>query len=328
MIGSLGQSDLSPLAEIARALIGEGPDAALLRRAGLAPLTLGPGEGLALISANAFSLGIAALASARAETALRALELSAALAYEGFAANVSAIDPAVATLRPHVGSQQTVEALRALLAGGALLAGSRPPARLQDPLCFRVIPQVHGAARHALLHARSTIETELRAASDNPALVSSDGPILTNGNHDSTPVAIALDHARLGLAQAVTIANERVQKLLDDRFSGLPTGLRADAGLRDDGLGAVGHGASALAAEARLLARPVTLEQPTASAAAGIEDRIMLAPVGARHLYEMAAHVTRLAAVELLCAAQAVDLLQASGPTRRRDRGRLPSRPL
>lgn len=313
VIGSLGQSDLSPMAEIARVLIGEGPGGALLKDAGLTPLTLAPGEGLALISANAFSIGIAALASARAETALRALELSAALAYEGFAANVAAIDPSVATLRPHAGIQQTIGALRALLAGGALMNGTRPPARLQDPLCFRVIPQTHAAARHALAHARSTIETELRSASDNPALVSVDGRTIANGNHDSTPLTIALDHARLGLAQAVTIANERIQKLLDDRFSGLPAGLRTQADLPEDGLGAVGHGASALAAEARLLAGPVSLEQPTSSAAAGIEDRITLAPVGARRLYEMATHATRLAAVELLCAAQAVDLRKVSG---------------
>jgi histidine ammonia-lyase len=312
MIGSLGQSDLSPLAEIARALIGEGPDADLLAGAGLTPLKLEPGEGLALISANAFSIGIAALASARAETALRALEVSAALAYEGFAANVSAIDPSVATLRPHAGIHETIDSLRALLAGGALLTGIRPPARLQDPLCFRVVPQAHGAARHALSDARTTIETELRSASDNPALVSDDGRTIANGNHDSTPLAIALDHARLGLAQAVTIANERIQKLLDDRFSGLPAGLRAHADLPEDGLGAVGHGASALAAESRLLAGPVSLEQPTSSAAAGIEDRITLAPVGARRLYEMATYAIRLAAVELLCAAQAVDLREAS----------------
>ena len=190
--------------------------------------------------------------------------------------------------------------------------GTRPPARLQDPLCFRVIPQAHGAAHHALAHARSTIETELCAASDNPALVSADGRTIANGNHDSTPLALALDHARLGLAQAVTIANERIQKLLDDRFSGLPGGLRAVADLPDDGLGAVGHGACALAAEMRLLACPVSLEQPTSSAAAGIEDRITLAPVGARRLYEMATYAIRLAAVELLCGAQAVDLRTAA----------------
>ena len=312
LVGSLGQADLSPLAEIARALIGEGPDAPLLQRAGLAPLRLAPGEGLALISANAFAVGIAALASAQADTALRALERSAALSYEGFSANISAIDKAVGALRPHSGVEETIDALRGLLAGGALLGGSRAAANLQDPLCFRVVPQTHGATHCALSHLRSTIETELGSASDNPALVGRDGSILANGNHDATPLAVALDHARLGLAQAVTIANERVQKLLDDRFSRLPAGLRAHPGLADDGLGVLGHGASALAAEARLLAAPVCLEQPTSSAAAGIEDRIALAPTAARRLYEMSSQTLRLAAVELVCAAQAVDLRSVS----------------
>jgi len=308
LIGSLGQSDLAPLAEIARALIGEGPDASTVARAGLPPLRLAPREALALINSNAFTVGIAALALARAYTALGALELSAALSFEGFVANVAAIDPAVASLRPHTGIGQTIDHLRKLLAGGALLNGTRAPRNLQDPLCFRVIPQTHAAAHHALTHARELVETELHSATDNPAVLMDEDRMLPNGNHDIAPVAVALDYARLGLAQAVTIANERIQKLLDSRFSGLPSGLRAHTDLAEDGLAVIGHGSSALAAEARLLAAPVSLEHPTSSAAEGIEDRITLAPVAARRLHEMAGYVTRLAAIELVCASQAVDL--------------------
>jgi len=308
LIGSLGQSDLAPLAEIARALIGEGPEAGLMARAGLRSLQLAPREALALINSNAFSVGIAALALARACAALNALELSAALSFEGFVANVSALDPAVARLRPHEGIGRTVEHLRELLAEGALLTGTRAARNLQDPLCFRVIPQTHAAAHHALAHARELVETELRSATDNPAVLADEERVLPHGNHDSAPIAVALDYARLGLAQAVTIGNERVQKLLDSRFSGLPSGLRARPDLAEDGLAVVGHGSTALAAEARLLAAPVTLEQPTSSAAEGIEDRVTLAPVAARRLYEMAGYTTRLAAVELVCATQAVDL--------------------
>ena len=313
LIGSIGQSDLSPLAEIARGLIGEGPDAALMGRAGLRPLRLAPREGLALVSANSFSVGIAALALDSAWAALHALELSAALALEGFVANVAAVDPAVGALRPHTGIRQTVDSMRALLAGGALLRGSHAPRNLQDPLCFRVIPQTHAATRHALSHAQELIETELRSAADNPAVVVDEDRVLSHGNHDMAAIAVALDYARLGLAQAVTIANERIQKLLDPRFSGLPSGLRAHEGLAEDGLAVIGHGSSALAAEIRLLAAPVTLEQPTSGAAEGIEDRITLAPVGARRLHEMARYTTRLAATELVCAAQAVDIRAAAG---------------
>ncbi len=106
----------------------------------------------------------------------------------------------------------------------------------------------------------------------------------------------------------MTIASERIQKLLDPRFTDLPTGLRARPDSAQDGLAIVGHGAASLAAEARLLAAPVTLEQPTSSIAAGIEDRVTMAPVAAMRLLSMSELILRLAAVELLCAAQAVDL--------------------
>ncbi len=313
LIGSIGQSDLAPLAEIGLAVIGEGEDGGRMRRAGILPLRLGPREGLALISSNAFSVGIAALALHRASTALSALTLSAALAFEGFLANVSALDPAIAVLRPHPGIKQTVHAVRDLLAGGTLLGGVRPPRNLQDPLCFRVVPQTSGAALQALTHARHLIETELRSSTDNPAVLIEEGRAISNGNHDITPAAIGLDYARLGLAQAATIANERIQKLLDARFSALPGGLRVRADLEEDGLGVLGHGAAALTAEIRLLAAPVTLELPTTGLAEGIEDRISLAPVAARRLDEMAAYATRLAAIELICAAQAIDLRQMTG---------------
>lgn len=313
LIGSVGQADLAPLAEIALALIGEGRDAVRMRQAGLRPVRLAAREGLALISSNAFSVGIAALALDRAGTALSALGLSAALALEGFLANLSAFTPVVARLRPQPGIAATIAALRDLLAGGALLRGARAPHYLQDPLCFRVIPQTSGAAWQALAHARALIEGELGSSSDNPAVVVEEGQAVSNGNHDATPVTLALDYARLGLAQTATIANERIQKLLDARFTGLPGGLRARTDLAEDGLGVLGHGAAALTAEIRLLAAPVALELPTSGLAEGIEDRISLAPVAARRLDEMAAHATRLAAIELVCAAQAVDLRVLAG---------------
>lgn len=308
LIGSVGQSDLAPLAEIGLALIGEGRDAARMRRAGLLPLRLGPREGLALISSNAFTVGVAALALDRAATALSALLLSAALSFEGFEANVSALDPAIAVLRPHPGIKEMVTRLRDLLAGGSLLSGARPPRNLQDPLCFRVVPQTYGAAQQGLSHAMELIETELRSSTDNPAVLLEEGRAVSNGNHDITPALVALDYARLALAQAVTITDERIQKLLDARFTGLPGGLRVRADFAEDGLSMLGHGAAALSAEIRLLATPVSLELPTTGLAEGIEDRISLAPVAARRLDELAAHATRLAAVELVCAAQAVDL--------------------
>jgi histidine ammonia-lyase len=308
LVGSVGQGDLAPLAEIARWLIGEGPDSGRLDKAGLEPLCLGPGEGLALIGSNAFAVAIAALAVDRLGTALRALETAAALSFEAFDANVSAIDPAVAQVRPHPGARHVIQRLRAELHRGALLDGRRAPRNLQDPLCYRVTPQTLGAAHHALAEARRMVETELGARSENPVILSDSQRIVANGNFDSTPLTIALDYARLGAAQAATLSGERILKLLDPRFSGLAAALRDDPDGTEDGIGVAGHGAAAIATEIRLLAAPVSLELSTSALTEGIEDRISHAPLAGRRLLETADWMVRLAAVELACAAQAVDL--------------------
>ena len=157
----------------------------------------------------------------------------------------------------------------------------------------------------------SSLQIELNGSGDSPFVLLDEDRAISTGNHEIAPIALALDYARLALAGPVTIAAERIQKLLDSRFTDLPTGLRAVAESAQDGLAIVGHGAASLAAEARLLAAPVALEQPTSSIAQGIEDRVTMAPVAAGRLHAMAQLTTRLAAVELLCAAQAVDLREA-----------------
>jgi histidine ammonia-lyase len=308
LIGSIGQADLSQMAEIGLALIGATDDGGVLAASGYEPVTLGPREAHAIVNSNAFSVGIACLALERAQRALHVLDLAAATSFEALLGNVDAIHPAVGAVRPHDGTVQTLDRLRLLLRDGALLGGARPPRAIQDPLAFKVVPQTHGAARHALAECGGRLRVELASSGDSPLVLLEEDRAISNGNHDIAPVAIALDYARLGLAQAITIAGERVQQLLTARHTGLTTGLREDDGLPEDGLGNLGQGAASLAGEARLLAQPVTLEQPTSAIAEGIEDRITMAPTGARRLHEMAGLAVRLAAVELQCAAQAVDL--------------------
>ena len=297
-IGSVCQADLVPLAEIAEALIARGLD-------------LQTREALALIGANSFSLGWAALALDRADRSNRALEAAAALTMEGVLCNPDAIDPAVYQAHPSSGLKQSVLRLRELLAGGALLTGEQLPRLLQDPLSLRVAPQVHGTTRDAWRHTVGVFETELASASDNP-LLTPDGRLLSVGNFDASGLTIALDYMRLALAQTLTLSCERVQKLLSHEHSGLPTGLRASSELTEDALAIMGHREAALAAEARLLAQPVSLELPTSSIAESIEDRVSMAPLAARRLDEQAQIAMRLAAVELVCAAQAIDLRERS----------------
>jgi histidine ammonia-lyase len=297
-IGSVGQSDLPAMAEIARGLLERG-------------LRLQQGEALALLNANSLSVGHGALALADARNLLDSLDVVAALSMEGFAANASVLHPDVATARSYRGLGDTITRLRELLDGSYVW---HPDAarHLQDPLSFRSIPQVHGAARDAFGFAEGQLQIELNSSGDNPMLVPLEERFISVGNFDITPVAAAIDFTRIALGQVLTASCERVQKHLAQHFSGIATGLRAVDG-PDDALALVGGGAAALAAEARLLAGPVSLDLPTSSIAGGIEDHLTMAPLGARRLAEMVSLGSRLAAVELVVGSQAVDLREV-GP--------------
>jgi histidine ammonia-lyase len=307
-IGSVGQADLSQMAEIGLALTGQTLPADELRAAGLEPLELGPREAHAILNANAYAVGAACIALRRARRALDVLELAAALSYEAVLGNVDALHPAIGRARPYPGDQRARERIAGLLAGGALAQGRTTPRNLQDALCFKGLAQTHGAAHDALAYLDRQLSIELGSSGDSPFVLAEEDRAISTGGHEIAPVALALDHVRLALGGAVTIGSERIQKLLDPRFTDLPTGLRTRPAGAEDGLAIVGHGAASLAAEARLLAAPVTLEQPTSSLAAGIEDRVTMAPAAAMRLLSMSELIVRLAAVELLCAAQAVDL--------------------
>ena len=261
-IGSVGQSDLPAMAEIARGLLERG-------------LRLEQGEALAMLNANSLSVGHAALALADARNLLDAFDVVAALSLEGFAANASMLHPDVAVARPYRGLGDTIARLRQLLEGSYIW---QPDAarQLQDPLSFRSIPQVLGAARDAFGFAEGQLEIELNASGDNPMLVPVEDRFISVGNFDITPVAATIDFARIALGQVLTVACERVQKHLAEQFSGIATGLRPVAG-PDDALALTGGGAAALAAEARLLAGPVSLDLPTSTVAGGIEDHMTMA---------------------------------------------------
>jgi histidine ammonia-lyase len=296
-LGSVGQADLGPMADLAEGL---------LRETGF---VLGDNEGLALINNNAFATGWSALAESAAERLLAEADVAAALDLEAFAANPSPLHPVVAEIRPHPGVAATIRRLRALLAGSSLFEPGNAR-NLQDPLTFRSIPQILGAARDALAYARGTIETELNSVQGNPAVIIAERRIVSVGNLDVVSVAAALDLARIALAPVVTSAAERAVKLLQSPLSGLPAGLAAEPDTGEDALAEFAVAAQAIAAEARTLAHPVSFELVSSSKADGIEDRMTMAPLSARRLAEMTDLAARVVAVELLVAAQAVELRQ------------------
>jgi histidine ammonia-lyase len=293
LLGSVGQADLAPMADIAHGILGG--------------FDLGAKEALSLLNNNSFSTGLAALAIADCEGLLDALDVAGALDLEGFAANVTILHPAVADVRPYDGLRLTLARLRSLLDGSYLW--DRGAARnLQDPLTFRCLPQVHGAARDTLEYAQRQLACELNASQENPLVVAAEGRIVSVANFDVLPLAAALDFLRIALAPALTSACERLVKLLQEPLSGLPDGLAVRSELTGNALAEFGVSAQALTAEARLLAQPVSYELASSSHAEGIEDRMTMAPLGARRLAEMVALGERLVAIELVVAAQAVDL--------------------
>jgi histidine ammonia-lyase len=298
-LGSVGQADLGPMADLAEGL---------LRETGF---VLADNEGLALVNNNAFATGWAALAEFAAERLLGEADVAAALDLEGFAGNLSILHPVVAQVRPHPGLAVTIGRLRALLAGSSLFEPGNAR-NLQDPLTFRSIPQILGAARDALAYARSTIEVELNSAQGNPAVVLAERRIVSVGNLDVVRVAAALDLARIALATVVTCAAERTVKLLQNPLSGLPAGLAAEPDTGEDALAEFAGAAQAIAAEARTLAHPVSFEVVSSSKAEGIEDRTTMAPLSARRLADMADLSARVVSLELLVAAQAIDVRRPS----------------
>lgn len=293
--GSIGQADLAPMADLAYGLL-EG-----------STFRLAAGEGLALIDNNAFSTGMAALAVWDFDRLLDTLDVSGALSLEAFSGNLSILDVSVAESRPFPGVMATIERLRSLLEGSDLW-GPEPARNLQDPLCFRTMPQVQGAARDVYDFAAAQLELELNASQGNPVVDPDRGTIRGAGNFDAFALAVALDHLRAVLATVLTSAAERCLKLVHAPFSGLPHGLAARDGLAEDAFNMFGVSVQAFAAEARALAAPVSYEVVSTTQAAGIEDRATMAPLAARRLAEMVSIAHGIAAIELCIAAQGADL--------------------
>jgi histidine ammonia-lyase len=294
MLGSVGQADLAPMADLARGLLA-GSD-----------MALEPGEGLALISNNAFSTGLSALALADCRRLFDTLDIASALDMEAFACNLGILDDLVLATRPYVGIRRSLERIKPLLDGSSLW--SNPPRNLQDPLSFRSIVHVHGAGRDALEFVDRQIGVELNASQGSPVVSLDERRVISSANFESLPLAAALDFLRIALAPMLTSANERSIKLLQAPHSGLPTGLAARDLLAEDALSEFGVATQALTVEARLLAQPVSFELSSSSQEEGIEDRTSIASLAARRLAEMVELGERIAAIELVVAAQAVDL--------------------
>ena len=315
--GSLGASgDLAPLAHCALVLIGEGElvdrdgrrrDAGeALPEAGIAPLTLGAKEGLALINGTDGILGMLVLAIEDLGQLLRSADVTAAMSVEALLGTDRAFAADLIALRPQPGQAASAANLRALLDGSPIVASHREDdPRVQDAYSLRCAPQVTGAARDALAFARSAADAELAAAIDNPMILE-DGRVESCGNFHGAPVALACDLLAIAVAQVGAIAERRTDRLLDaTRSFGLPPFLGADPGV-DSGLMLAQYAQAAMVAENRRLAAPASVDSLPTSAMQ--EDHVSMGWGAARKLRGALDNLERILGIELACAGRGLDL--------------------
>jgi len=317
--GSVGASgDLAPLAHLALGMIGEGdveyggetlPALEGLRRAGIPPLVLEAKEGLTLLNGTQHMTAIGGLTVLEAETTCRVADLAGALSLEALKGTVRAFDARVIAARPHPGQIAVAEHLRALLAGSPIADSHKDCGKVQDPYSLRCMPQVHGATRDMLAYARTVLEREAQSSTDNPLVVFDDhghGEMISGGNFHGQPVAIALDAAAIAIAELANISERRVEQLVNPHLSsGLPPFLAPDSGL-NSGFMIAQVSAAALVSENKILAHPASVDSIPSSA--GREDHVSMGATAALKLAQIHDHVRLVLAIELLCAAQGLDL--------------------
>ncbi len=333
--GSVGASgDLAPLAHLALPLIGRGqvemlgqtmPALLALREVGLEPLVLGPKEGLALLNGTQLMSALGALLLADADRLVRTASTVAAMTVEAMLGTDVAFSAAYQLARPHPGQIAVAAELRSLLRDSGLQASHHASShKVQDPYSLRCIPQVHGAVRDALEHLRRVLDIEMNSATDNPlvfsgggvadetALATGGGLVISGGNFHGEPIALALDFAKLAIAELGSISERRTALLLDPRLNGgLPAFLAPASGL-DSGLMILQYTAAALVSENKVLVHPASADSIPTSA--NQEDHVSMGPIAGRHGRTVLSHVEQVLAIEALCAAQALDLRLESLP--------------
>ncbi len=317
--GSVGASgDLAQLAHLAQPLIGEGrlrapgdpphgrPARQVLAEHGLAPLVLAPKEGLSLVNGTEPMQALLAFSVHDAAMLVTVADVACALSVEALLGTDRPYDERVQALRPHPGQLDSAANLRALLSGSPLLASHRHSRHaVQDAYCLRCAPQVHGAVRDVLAHARRVLEIELGSVVDNPVVVP-DGEVMTTGNFHGEPLAFAADMLAMALAELASISERRVDRMLDPAFSrGLPPFLAPAAGT-NSGFMLAQYTAASLVSENKVLAHPASVD--TIPTSGKQEDHVSMGWTAVRKLRDVVANVRTCLAVEVCCAAQGIDL--------------------
>ena len=322
--GSVGASgDLAPLAHLAGVLIGVGeafvegrrvPAVQALAHAGLAPLTLGPKEGLALLNGTQASTALALHAAQRLQRVFDTAVGVGAMTVDAAKGSDTPFDDRIHAVRGQRGQREVAARYREWLAGSTLRQSHLDCDKVQDPYCLRCQPQVMGACLDQLRHAWSILLIEANGVSDNPLVFADTLEALSGGNFHAEPVAFAADNLALAIAEVGALAERRTAMLMDPGLSNLPAFLIDHGGL-NSGFMIAQVTSAALASENKSLAHPASVDSLPTSA--NQEDHVSMATYAARRLHTMLDNTAAIVAIEWMASAQALEFhrpLRSSAP--------------
>jgi histidine ammonia-lyase len=314
--GSVGASgDLAPLAHLALTVIGEGeayyrgermPGAEAMSRAQIAPVELEVKEGLALLNGTQAMAAVGGLALHRAERVARLADVAGAMTLEAVRGTPVAFDERIHLARPHPGQNEVAAHLRELLRDSQIRQSHlENDPRVQDAYSLRCMPQVHGAIRGALTHAREIVEIETGSATDNPLVFAETGEVLSGGNFHGAPLALCFDYAAMAMTDLISISERRIDRLVNpDSSEGLPPFLSAQPGV-GSGFMMMQIVAAALLSEAKVLAHPASIDNvPTDG---GKEDHVSMGMTAAIKLRSIVDSAELITAIELITAAEGLE---------------------
>ncbi len=320
--GSVGASgDLAPLAHMALVVIGEGeafyqnqrmPGREALQRAGLEPIHLEAKEGLALLNGTQAIQAWGALTLIRARRLVKTADIIGAMSLEGLLGTLTAFDERIQKVRRHPGQLKVASNFRRLLKDSPIVESHRHSShRVQDAYSLRCIPQVHGAIRDALDHVISVFEREMNGVTDNPLIFPDNGDVLSGGNFHGEPLALSADYLGILLAELADISERRIEHMMDPAVSEMAGFLTEEGGL-NSGFMIAQVTAAALVSENKVLAHPASVDSIPTSA--NKEDHVSMGTHAARKAFEILKNTEQVLGIELMCAAQGLDLRRPLQP--------------
>lgn len=314
--GSVGASgDLAPTAHLALVLIGLGEawhkgrrmsGARALEEIGLAPVELQAGEGLALINGTQVMTGIAALVVHDAVRLAKLADIACAMSLEVLMGSNSEFDPRIHQIRPHPGQIASAQNILRLTENSEIILSHEGCARIQDAYTLRCSPQIHGATKDAVIHAKKVVDVEINSTTTNPLIFVDTEEVQLGGNFHGQPIAMAADYLSMGIAELGNVSERRIERLVNPQLSELPPFLIKSCGL-NSGFMIAQYTAAALVSENKVLAHPACVDSIPTSA--NKEDHVSMGTIAIRQCREILDNVEHILAVEMLCAAQAYDLL-------------------